>query len=479
MRAGRLLVSLAVILGLALSFLGGCASSKKPKKKRTVLMTTYDDARVGRESSRAVAAQIGILDDPALNQYVNDIGHRLLRGIPRTGFDYQFSVVDQAEPNAFALPGGYIFISRGLLALANSEDELACVIGHEITHAAHRHSATQQGLADRSITFGRRGMARMASYSRDMERDADKGGQILCAAAGYDPMGMSTFLKTLGLYERLKVGYTRWGSFFDSHPGSVERAGANAVRAGEMRWHRNPALGDTRASLFAKTEGLAVGQRPQAGIFEGSEFFHPDLNFKLKFPMGWRLQNSAQAVSAMSKKGDAAIFLRADMPAGDPQEVAEAWVEKAREDSPIKVKDSRAVKVGLIDAWRMQIEGSGRGGGITAYVTFIPYGAATWSVTGMTPSIRAKTYVGRTLSTARSFGPMTDDERNSIYFTRLRFQTARAGESIQALSERSGNGWPIIDTATYNAIHINHRFEGGESVKVFQRERYIPPPLPQ
>jgi predicted Zn-dependent protease len=479
MRAGRLLVSLAVILGLALSSLGGCASSKKPKQKRTVLMTTYDDARVGKESSQAVAAQIGILDDPTLSKYVNDIGHRLLRGIPRRGFDYQFSVVDQTEPNAFALPGGYIFISRGLLALANSEDELACVIGHEITHAAHRHSATQQGMADRTITIGYRGMARMASYSRDMERDADKGGQILCAAAGYDPMGMSTFLKNLGLYQRLKVGYTRGGSFFDSHPGSVERAGVNAVRAGEMRWRRDPALGDTRASLFAKTEGLAVGQRPQTGVFEGSEFFHPDLNFKLKFPMGWRLQNSAQAVAAMTKKGDAMIFLRADMPAGDPQEVAEAWVEKTREDSPVKVKDSRPVKIGEIDGWRMKVEGSGRGGGITAYVTFIPYGAATWSVTGMTPSIRAQTYMGRTLSTARSFGPMTEDERNSIYSTKLRFATAQTGESLQALSERTGNGWPMNDTATYNAVYIDHHFKGGEPVKVFQRERYIPPPRAQ
>ena len=467
----------AIIVGIALVCLGGCASSgksAKAKKKRTVLMTTYDDARVGRESSVAVAAQVGILDDPVLNAYVNDIGHRLLRGIPRRGFNYQFSVVDQTEPNAFALPGGYIFISRGLLALANSEDELACVIGHEITHAAHRHSAAQQGLAKRGLNIGYMGAGKMASYSRDMERDADKGGQILCAAAGYDPMGMSTFLKSLGNYERLKVGYSRGRGFFDTHPGSVERAGVNAVRAGEMRWRKDPKLGDTRASLLAKTNGMAVGQRPGAGVFQGSYFLHPDLDFKLKFPSGWHLQNSAQAVAAMAPKGDAVIFLRADMPVGDAHEVAQAWVEKSQKESPFSIKESKPVKVGEIDAWRMRLQGSGGGQSVSASVTFIPYGAATWSVTGLTPTFRAKAYLGRTFATARSFGPLTDEERNSIYFTKLRIAKAHPGETLQTLAARSGNGWPVIDTATYNGIHIDHRFKGGESVKVFQEERYVP-----
>ncbi len=479
----RHLARVAVLLSLVSFVLGACASSGKSgaqKQRRTVLMTEYDDARVGRTSSSAVASQIGVLDDAALNRYVSDLGHKLLRGIPRRGFDYQFSIVDQTEPNAFALPGGYIFISRGLLALVNSEDELACVIGHEITHAAHRHSATQQGLAARTITMGYAGAGRMAGYSREMERDADKGGQILCAAAGYDPMGMSTFLKSLGQVERLSLGYARGRGFFDTHPGSVERAGVNAVRAGEMRWRRDPKLGDTKASLLEMTDGLPVGQRPEAGVFQGSYFVHPDLGFKIKFPSGWRLQNSAQAVSATTTRGDAAIFLRADMPAGDPREVAEAWVAKAEEEgSPLSVKESRHVKIGAIDAWRMRLEGSGGGRSLSAYVTFIPYGAATWSVTGLTSTGKAKTYLGRTLSTARSFRSLTEEERNSVYGTKLRIATARPGEGLQALSERSANDWSVIDTAIHNAVHIDHRFKGGELVKVLVRERYVPRPLAQ
>ena len=182
----RRLLATAIACGLALA-LGACSSApgkRGEKPKRTVLVTAYDDARVGQEASRAVAAQIGLLEDPALDAYVNEIGRTLLRGIPRRPFAYQFAVVDQFEPNAFALPGGYVFVSRGLLALANSEDELANVVGHEITHAARRHAAAQQELTRRQnpLLLGWMRTAHLASYGRDMEREADRGGQMLAAA---------------------------------------------------------------------------------------------------------------------------------------------------------------------------------------------------------------------------------------------------------------------------------------------------------
>ena len=207
------------------------------KKKRNILLTEYDDARVGAEASRDVEAEIGLLDDPELDAYVSQIGRRLLRGVPRRSFHYQFSIVDQFEPNAFALPGGYIFISRGLLALANSEDELANVIGHEITHAALRHSAARQDIerGGNPLSMGWVRAANLAAYGRDMERTADREGQKLAAAAGYDPMGMSTFLGNLGQMERLRIGHTRMPSFFDTHPGSRGRA-AWRRRGGSYPW---------------------------------------------------------------------------------------------------------------------------------------------------------------------------------------------------------------------------------------------------
>jgi predicted Zn-dependent protease len=456
----------------------GCSSAPKSsgQKKRTVLLTEHDDARVGREASRDVSAEIGIIEDASLNAYVSRIGRKLLRGVPRRSFQYQFSVVDQVEPNAFALPGGYIFISRGLLALANNEDELACVIGHEITHAALRHAARQQALARRESSLAMPWVraAHIASYGRDMEREADKGGQMLAAAAGYDPMGMSTFLRNMGQNERLIVGHSRLPTFYDTHPGSMERASTNAIRAREIRWTRDPALGDTRASLLREIDGLALGERPESGVFEGERFLHPDLDFQVRFPSGWRTSNSNRAVGAVSPRGDAVVFLMADQPAGDPQAVAEAFVEKTQQEQSVDVKESQPVKIGRIDAWRMRLEGGGGGRSVAAYVTFVPYRGATWRIMGVSPTRAAERYLGRTLSTARSFRPLTREERSSLTVTRLRLAMARPDEDLTALGRRTGNAWDPSLAAVYNGIFVNHRFEGGERVKIASVTPYVP-----
>ena len=454
---------------------GACSSPPKKKgpKKRTVLMTSYDDSRVGQEAAVDVSAQMGVLDDPELNAYVNEIGRKLLRGLPRRSFRYQFAVVDQTEPNAFALPGGYVFVSRGLLALAVNEDELACVLGHEIVHVNHRHAAAQQGLASRGIAMPWVRAGKNAAYGRDMERDADKGGQILCAAAGYDPMAMSTFLASLGRAERSQLGYARNASFLDTHPGSSERAAVNAVRASEIRWRRDPRLGDTQRSLYAKIDGLPVGQRPEAGVFRGDLFLHPDLDFQIRFPRGWATSNSNQAVGAAEPRGQAIVFLTADAPLGEPHSIAEEWAKKTGESQPIDVQDSKHVKVGKIDAWRLEVDSSSRAGKLSSMVTFIPYREATWRVTGMSRASQADNFLGRTLSTTRSFRPLDDAERASIVSTTLAIVEARRGESLETLSERTGNTWPLSELALANNVFIDHRFQGGEAVKIVRTSPYV------
>lgn len=466
-------------LALALALGAGCASKPSPqagKPRKTVLLTEYDDAEVGRESSQEVEAELGVLDDPALAAYVSGIGRKLLRGVPRRGFDYQFYVVDMLEPNAFALPGGYVFISRGLLALVNDEDELACAIGHEITHAARRHAAAQQALQSRLPPLVMPGSAaKLASYSREMEREADEGGQILCAAAGYDPMGMSSFLTSLAMTTRLAQGYTRNPSFFDTHPGSEERAAANAVRAREIRWRRDPAQGDPRAALLRAIDGLEVAQRPEAGIFQGDRFLHPGLGFTLRFPPGWQLSNTNRAVGAAQPRGEAVVFLSADSPPGDVAQVAQAWVAQQQESVRLDVQDSKPVKVGAIDAWRIDANAAGGGGSLRAQLTFIPFRDATWRVTGVAPAQLARRHEGAMLATARSFRPLTAQERQAIQVTRLRVVTARPGEGLAALSERSGNVWGVNESAVYNGVFADHRFRGGEPVKVARQEPYTAP----
>jgi len=469
--SSRGLLALALIAVLALVV--GCASggSKSKKKKRTVLLSTeYDDVRVGNEAAEQAIAQMGMFDDPALTEYVNRIGHKLLRGVPRRGFVYKFYVVDQTEPNAFALPGGHIFVSRGLLAVANSEDELACVIGHEITHVVHRHAAEQQALSRHGFMIGFRGAGRMASYSRDMERDADHGGQILCAAAGYTPMGMSTFLRSLDQLQRMQVGYARPAGFFDTHPGSRERTAVNAARANEIRWQRDPEVGDSRRALLSKTDGIPVGQRPETGVFQDSLFLHPGLDFKVRFPRGWSTSNSSQAVGAVSPRGDGIVYLTADQPPGDPREIADQWLEKERAQGRVELEASKPVKVGSIDAWRMEVRTFGGGMSVSAIVTFFPYSGATWRIVGLAPSSRLKQQMGSLTLPGRTFTALEPGDADSIVELRMRVVEAGPGEALERLSIRTDNAWSVVETAVYNGIFSDHRFERSDLVKIARSE---------
>ena len=459
------LLLLVVGAGLACS-----GSSRKPK--RTILLTSADDAYAGREAAKSVEASIGLLDNPELVAYIQKIGKKLLRGIPRREFAYKFSIVDQMEPNAFALPGGYIFISRGLMAMVNNEDELACVIAHEIVHVARRHSAQQQAIVRYQKAFAPRFSTgrMMAAYGRDMEREADELGQKLAAAAGYDPMGMSTFMRRLDQRERLLIGAPRRPTFFDTHPGSRERAIATAMRSRELRWTRDPELGDTRARLLDRIDGMVIGDRPETGIFLGQLFIHPELDFEIRFPKGWRIQNSGAMVGATAPRGEAMVYLTADMPLGDLVELANDFAVKADKEFGVRVTEKKKVRIGGVQAVRYGFEGGGMRQSIVAQVTFFPFANATWRIVGAAPRAAANRYLGQILLTARSFGPIIDKDRSEIRIKHLRVILARPGEDVIQLGKRSGNAWTATETALMNGLLGNDVFEGGELMKVLRSE---------
>ncbi len=469
-------------VGLALAVLVfaslGCASSgssrseaaeeRKRERRRTVIMTTQDNVRVGREAAEQVAAQIGTLDDPELVAYVERIGKKLLRALPRRDFAYRFAIVDQMEPNAFALPGGYVFVSRGLLALANTEDELACVLGHEIIHAARRHSQQQQVIARSlpGISLPSSRAKTLAAYGRDMEREADELGQRLAAAAGYDPMGMSTFMRRLDQRERLLIGAPRNPTFFDTHPGTRERARVNAMRSRELRWTPDPSLGDTRKRLLDQIDGMVIGDRPEAGTFVGDYFLHPVLDFQMRFPPGWSTQNSARAVGAQSPRRDAVVFLTSDLPKGDLVEVADGFVEEMSFDVPVEVQKKKRVRLGDIEAIRYSLLAGPALRKVEALVTFFPFAESTWRIVGASPVAAGDRYAPSILLSARSFGPLDPQREAKIKTERLRVELARRGEDVTSFGARTGNLWSPAETALINGQLGNEVYEGGEWLKI-------------
>jgi len=464
-------IRVALVLALALGPTGVRADSK-----RTVLLTDRDEAIAGREGAARAKAEMGLYDDPGLTTYVNDIGRKLLRGASQRGFAFQFQIVDQASPNAFALPGGYVFVSRGLLALANTEDELACVIGHEIAHVLKRHAVRQQALGSTTSPFTSpwRNAGQMASYSRDMESEADAEGQLLCAAAGYDPRALVTYLQSLRRIEPLRARVSFSPGFFDTHPSSVERVAAASVQASELRWRRDPARGDGRAVLLAKLDGMPVGARPQSGVFDGDLFLHPDLNFQVRFPSGWRTQNTNRVVGAREPTGAAIVLLSAAPPTVDGREAAERWLAEAQKDQQkLQVVESKPVSAGRISAWRLLVQMRDRNQSLSSYVTAIPYAANTFIVTGIAPSLYAQSQLPRTLVPARSFGPLSDEERATIRITTLALATARAGETPDALAARTGSAWNGSEVAAYNGVLDDFRFAAGDRVKIARERPYV------
>jgi predicted Zn-dependent protease len=333
--------ALALLLAGALAS-GGCAINPVSRQPEISLMSVERENALGRQAAKEVEQSIGLVRDPALTAYIDALGQRLAQHSPRREVSYRFYVADMPEPNAFALPGGYIYVSRGLLAIANAEAELANVIGHEIGHVAARHASQREtrsvgvgvlstlGAIVAGVAAGGQaaqmvsqlgqiaGAGLIASYGRDQERQADEVGQQLTAAAGWDPGAISNFFETLGRQTKLEHGERR-PSFLDSHPMTSERAQTTAARARSLTVAPGRPVAATQRGFLRGFENLLVGPDPAQGVIRAQRFMHPGLDLALDFPSGWQVQNSAAAVGAGSPQRDAVVMLEMQGPPGDPQ----------------------------------------------------------------------------------------------------------------------------------------------------------------
>lgn len=446
-------------------------------QRRIVLDTEYDDARVGNDQTSLIEAEMGLVRDPALNAYVRSVALRLLRHAPDRPFDYEFKIVDQSVPNAFALPGGKIYVSRGLLALVTSEDELAGVLGHEITHAAERHSAARLEYAKRlnPFTMGFLKAGRIAAYGRDQERDADRGGQLLAARAGYDPAAIAEFLRKLDASERYVVGWSRLPSFFATHPTSPERAAIALDRARGLEWRAIEGVADDGSGgYFAKIDGLVIGEDPAGGLFdEENKFIHPELRFSLRFPPGWDTLNTTQRVLAASPRHDAQAELSLVGPAGESLDaVVDDFLAEEFEGVSVRVRDRRAVKIGDLDAIRIEGRATTPFGPLFTNMTFVVFDGLVYRLQVL--SVDAARYRGRARAFAHSFRPIDEEVARSLRVTRLRVARSLEDETLAQLSERTRNELEVVFTGVLNGIYATTPLPRRTAIKIGIAEPYLP-----
>ncbi|PZW50052.1 M48 family metalloprotease [Pseudomonas sp. URMO17WK12:I2] len=312
------------LLMVALVTLAGCAVNPATGRTDFVMMSEAQELSLGREAHQQILKQYPRYPDQALQAYVQQVGERVARHSHRGQLDYHFTVIDSPDINAFALPGGYIYIHRGLMAYLGSEAELAAVLGHEVGHVTARHGVRQQsqstawGLLGQAVAMGTGvgaaadvtgvlGNAVVRGYGRDMELEADGLGAEYLARGGYDPQAMIEVVKVLKLQEdfardqaaargeQQPVG--SYHGLFDTHPDNDRRlqqviGPARALVAGQQEVNRE--------AFLKRLQGVPFGDSAESGIRRGERFYHGDLDFTLAFAKGWSIINEPQQLVGQS-----------------------------------------------------------------------------------------------------------------------------------------------------------------------------------
>jgi predicted Zn-dependent protease len=305
----RRLAPLAV-LGLLLA---GCATNPVSGKRELSLVSSSQELAIGREGYPAVISEYGAYDDSTIQRYVQSVGLRVARVSHLPNLDWHFTVIDDDVVNAFAMPGGYIYVTRGILAHLNSEAQLAGVLGHEIGHVTARHSARQitrqqiagLGLGVASLmsstvaqysNVAQQGLGLLfLSYSRDNETQADELGVQYATKAGYDPREIP---KTYVMLGRISAASgQRLPNYLSTHPDPGDRKTRTTTLAMEALAGRT-GLAVDGPSYVRRMQGIVFGHDPRQGYFEGDRYVHPGLRLAITFPSGWTHQDTRSAVTA-------------------------------------------------------------------------------------------------------------------------------------------------------------------------------------
>lgn len=341
--------------------LNGCATNPVTGDSDFTLTSQAEEIEQGREYHPRIIARYGVYDDPALQRYVDNIGQRLARVSHRSHLDFTFTVLDSPEINAFALPGGYVYITRGIMAYLDSEAELAGVLGHEIGHVTARHSVRQQGgqvasgilsvlitAVTGSVTAGdlsqQVGTGLVRGYGREHELEADRLGAEYLHKTGYNPDNMLqviSVLKDQEIYEReLAKRENRepniYHGVFSTHPENDERL-KTVIRAAK-KLSSQAYRDDDREAYHAMIEGLLWGPGARQGIVVGNRFSHPELGFALQFAPGWDVRNNPDRLFASNPQTGA--VLQVGLSALDDNESLSALLRRLTDKDDLEVAET-------------------------------------------------------------------------------------------------------------------------------------------
>jgi predicted Zn-dependent protease len=459
MRRSRL-TSTALFATIALC--ASCATNPVTGERQLALISESQEIQMGAEAAQQAERSIGLVDDQALQDYMQQLGIALARDSERPALPWTFRVVDDPTPNAFALPGGYIFVTRGLLSLMRSEAELASVLGHEIGHVTARHSVSmisraqlaQIGLGVGSIlspTVARLGDVAGAglsllflSYGRDAERQADDLGFRYALETGYDVRDM---VRVFAQLQRAgdAAGQSPLPSWLASHPNPAERI----QRIEEQLAQLATPLDQARRGIdtyMARIDGLVYGQNPRAGFFRDGLFLHPDLRFTVQFPQGWATQNLAQSVTGMSPQQNAVMQLT--LAEGNETQAANAFFSAQGISSSGVARTTINGLPAVSGAFQAQTED----GTLAGIAAFISYENRTYQILAYTPGSEFQRYQATFRSAIGSFNRLTDPQTLAVQPNRVRVVRTTAALTLTQFNQQFPSTIPIAELALINQL---------------------------
>jgi len=447
------------LLGLALAAataaapaLTACARNPVTGRRELALVSVEQEIAMGRQAAAQAEQSLGLVADPALQQYVQRVGAALAARSQRPELPWTFRVVDDPVPNAFALPGGFIFLTRGMMNLMENEAELASVLGHEIGHVTARHSVQQMSraqLAQLGLGLGAILSPTVAQYGelagtglqllflkygRDDERQADDLGFQYALDRGYDVREMDDVFAALQRVGDAE-GTSPVPSWLATHPNPGERVERTQARVAALD---RPLAGlrTDKAQYLGQIDGLVFGENPRNGFFRGGTFVHPELRFSIAMPQGWRAQNTPQAVVAVSPQQDAAVELTLAGTA-NPEAAARQFLGQ----QGIRPGQPFATTVNGVPAVASYFEaqtGQAGQGVIGGLVAFFGYGGRTYQVLGYAPGQRFAAIDGTIRQTLGSFAPLTDPALLAVQPNRLQVVRLATPSTPAELARRSG-----------------------------------------
>ncbi|MFO7705996.1 MAG: M48 family metalloprotease [Halopseudomonas sp.] len=462
---------LLILAGLVLS---GCAANPVTGKQDFVMMSEAQELALGRQASEQVAQQMSMLTDPKWQAYVQRIGEQLASQSHRSNIPYQFKVVDSADINAFALPGGHVYINRGLLIYLNSEAQMAAVLGHEIGHVTARHGVRQQSMAmgtdliGQLITIGTGmpaagdlsnmlGTAMVRGYGRDMELEADGLGAEYLARTGYQPnsvLDVIGALKDQDSYskQRAQVQGKQVESYhglFATHPTHDQRLQQVVAQAASLSTGSSQRVG--RDDYLKMLDGMVYGDSPEQGIIRDQRFLHSDLNMVLDYPKGWVIINRPDVLLAHTPDEQGFIALTME-----------------------NLRNTNLTAEGLLRSrvgdQRLTQDQAFSGTGYQGFMATIP-GDNARRVAAIVRGDQAFLFIGafrgrgplerydqQFVQTIRSFRPLTSADKKNAEPLRIRLVRARQGDTYARLAK----GSPLGEEAEARLRLLNAQWPEGQ-----------------